>query len=124
MTKAVMLLGYSFTIEGLQITYLLKGERRQRTFICDPRHTCELFKELAWIDEADQDSNSEPVILVAIVSDKGKTVRDFTTWCDFLRTFLFTESHAEKLAEYIELKRLQRSIIEKVNEQLIEESIC
>lgn len=91
MTQDISINTYSFLIEGLTINYRFNGV--SNLLKLDPCATCNLFEDMHIIEGFDLDNNGEPVILFTNQNATG-----FCFWAEFVKSYPFTQRHAEILA--------------------------
>ena len=96
---------HSFNITGLSI-----GNR-----FYDPCATCDLLQQIGWIEDFAIDANGEPVILFTkdCEDENGNwhNLSGYELWCDFVKSFFFSERVAEMVLDYIaSTKQFQKAM--------------
>lgn len=107
---------YSFSVNGLSITYTFKGQTT--TWTLDPKAACDVFQTVGIVEGWDTDKNSEPVILW---QDRmyGRPVVEHCLWVDFVKTFPFIQRHAEIIIEDRERRKASRQFHVTMNRLLL-----
>src|SRR2546423_15024471 len=82
--NSAIISGYSFSLEGLKISYTKDGEKF--TLTLDSKASCQAFKECGFIEDFTiQDSTGEPVIL--FTDDQQPLGYGYQLWHDFIKSF-------------------------------------
>ena len=108
--QKTVLNGYCLNYDGLKISFTKGGEKSTTTY--DPKATCDLFKEIGYIEDFTFDKNGEPVIL--FTDNSVPPGYGYELWCNFIKSFPGKESLFLNVIEYKEerkaFKKLQTAI--------------
>lgn len=107
------IISFSFSIKGLVIIYN-NGENNVLT-LC-PLATCDILKDCRFIEDFTIDKNGEPVILYSDIKEPREY--GFCYWCQFVRTFFFSQRVAEMILEYKASFSTYESNMKRINRLL------
>jgi len=102
---------FSFTINGLKISFIEDNEKTILSF--DPLATCDLFKNIGFIEDFTTDRNGEPVILF---TDKNfPQGYGYELWCDFVKSCPNQKRIAEIIIEHRQEQEYLKELRQFVN---------